>query len=360
MLIWIAIYSSFTTATFTDEFVLLLSTIEFWGSVVLSVALAIGMWILRFQFGIFLNIIPGPRFISKFFTATYYPTDRELVREMWVLGDLKDQLGIPHRRDRPKKGDLEATPMFQGHYRERSTSDIASLELPYQPTQAAHRSPGLNELDPSSSSKSLTPVAVDSKFVVDENNEWDTETPIQRQPIQPPPSSLSYYSASDIPPPSPLPEQNIYTPRTSRSQSSSNMSSVAGGPVAVGYGTSLQPPSHYSSPRPTPPQTPPAHGTYNAGEYEMRVRSSPRGPAYTERSQSSISHITERTETSFVTAPEGSIDEGYNYPSHSQSRDSETATIRGQISNTDYRHEPWRESGQSQSSQYSVSGPHAL
>jgi len=52
------------------------------------------------------------------------PLDRDIVREMWVYGDLKDRLGIKHRKDR-KKGDIEGTPMFhQPHARSHSEVSV--------------------------------------------------------------------------------------------------------------------------------------------------------------------------------------------------------------------------------------------
>jgi hypothetical protein len=45
MIIWIAVYSLFTTSTFTSEFVELLGTVDFWASVLLSVVLAIGTYL---------------------------------------------------------------------------------------------------------------------------------------------------------------------------------------------------------------------------------------------------------------------------------------------------------------------------
>ncbi|KIJ56259.1 hypothetical protein M422DRAFT_219400 [Sphaerobolus stellatus SS14] len=371
MIIWIGIYSLFVTATFLDEFVILLSTIEFWGTVMLSVAIAL-----------------GPRFICKFVTAAWYPTDREIVREMWVLGELKDNLGIPHRRNKHReKIDVEAAPtyeaapMFEMHYRERNPSENGSMDVSYE-RQAAilpaameddrFSTDKFSQPDPS---KSLSHVDVSNTFVVAEGNEWDMETPIQRP--QPPLSSLSYYSASDIPPPSPFPEQNIYTPRSPRSQSGSqsvNMSSVAGAPVAVGYGTTLQPPTTYAS-RSTPPHTPPTYSSQGqrpasgasaySGDFEMAVRSPPRTPDVMERSESATSHVTGMSESSFVTAPESGFDHGYDYQSHRQSQDSDAATIRAQPTpnSEPATHDPWRDSrdsAYSQTSQYTISGPHAL
>ncbi|KAI0070171.1 hypothetical protein K474DRAFT_1680362 [Panus rudis PR-1116 ss-1] len=43
---------------------------------------------------------PAPRFIVKFIRTSYFPLDKDIIREMWVKGDLKDRLGISHRRSR--------------------------------------------------------------------------------------------------------------------------------------------------------------------------------------------------------------------------------------------------------------------
>jgi len=50
--------------------------------------------------------------------------DRDIVREMWVYGDLKDRLGIKHRKDR-EKGGIEGTPIFhQPHARSQSEVSV--------------------------------------------------------------------------------------------------------------------------------------------------------------------------------------------------------------------------------------------
>lgn len=45
MLLWVAVYSLFTTSTFTSEFVELLGTIDFWACIILSVILAVGAYV---------------------------------------------------------------------------------------------------------------------------------------------------------------------------------------------------------------------------------------------------------------------------------------------------------------------------
>ena len=66
----------------------------------------------------------APRFLIKFISTSYMPLDRDIVREMWVYGDLKDRLGIKHRKDR-KRGDPEGAPMFhQPHARSQSEVSV--------------------------------------------------------------------------------------------------------------------------------------------------------------------------------------------------------------------------------------------
>ncbi|KAG5220586.1 phospholipid-transporting ATPase [Salix suchowensis] len=48
----------------------------------------------------------APRFLYKFVAQVYFPLDKDIVREAWVMGDLKDQLGIRHRN--PKKNTISA------------------------------------------------------------------------------------------------------------------------------------------------------------------------------------------------------------------------------------------------------------
>ncbi|KAF8528473.1 phospholipid-transporting ATPase 1 [Hysterangium stoloniferum] len=374
MLIWIGVYSLFTTPTFTDEFILLLGTVNFWGAVLISVALAV-----------------GPRFIIRFVSKAYYPTDRDIVREMWVLGDLKDRLGIKHRREKRNRKDVEHTPIFQSEYHERSISEINSLDLPYDAPPRTYiptddppkpsnsdlsKSPTLldTNLDPS---KSTALLGMNSTYVI--NNEWDTETPIAPNPPREMQlSRVSYYSVSDLPPPSPLPEANVYSPRASRAVSAAiTMSSVATNPVSQEHRvtSSLFPPPHRSggSPRTTPPQSPSYHQLISprtarsqtdqssySGNYEMRVRSPPRSPQLDYRAPSPVSHITEQSESSFVTAEEGSRSGPHSRTGSPQLYDEDAATIREQPVGGAENHDPWRDSVYSQSSGYTVSGPHAL
>ncbi|KAG8759000.1 hypothetical protein FRC12_009867 [Ceratobasidium sp. 428] len=96
LLIWIAVYSQFESVDFNDEITILFSTMAFWGAVVLSICVAI-----------------TPRYLVKFFTQAYMPLDKDIIREAWVAGDLKDQLGIKHRK-KSKNSDQESSAVYQG------------------------------------------------------------------------------------------------------------------------------------------------------------------------------------------------------------------------------------------------------
>ncbi|KAG1769683.1 hypothetical protein EV702DRAFT_1250782 [Suillus placidus] len=120
MILWIAIYSFLPVNTFfsnTDGFI---NEVE--------ILFSNDSCLLHF----------APRFLVKFFKSTYTPLDKDLVREMWVGGDLKDRLGICRRKESKNKHvDLETAPMFREPYA-RSASELA-LQQGYEPT--APRSP---------------------------------------------------------------------------------------------------------------------------------------------------------------------------------------------------------------------------
>lgn len=189
----------------------------------------------------------------KFISSAYMPQDRDIVREMWVQGDLKEQLGIQHRRDIKKsaKSNLEQTPMFhRPHF--RSESEISS----FQPDADIHPQPiSRSPLSTPSPSRSNT----GSSLAQSQHSE-DAVTPTARTAMNPSPLTFrgSYYSASNIPVPSPIPGSD-----------EPPMSAVSSQPVAPypqrsppsrsPSGTLLQVP--HINPRNHPPEA-----------YEMHVR----------------------------------------------------------------------------------------
>ncbi|KAG6844765.1 hypothetical protein H0H87_003988 [Tephrocybe sp. NHM501043] len=132
MMLWTVIYSFFLTKDFVDEVIILFGGITFWATVLLSASVAL-----------------APRFIVKFFTTVYTPLDKDIVREMWVKGDLKDQLGLKHRRAKKipkgKQSTLEAAPMFQEQHN-RSLSEVSIIHDRYEPTMTS--SPGPKDNTP--------------------------------------------------------------------------------------------------------------------------------------------------------------------------------------------------------------------
>ncbi|KAI5988265.1 hypothetical protein EDC04DRAFT_2884149 [Pisolithus marmoratus] len=170
MILWVVIYSYFppdnfftSTGAFVDEVEILFSNLVF-----VLVALA-------------------PRFIYKFVRSTYMPLDKDIVRESWVGGDLKDRLGIGHRKmSKNKHSDLEATPMFREPH-VRSASEL-TLHQTYQPTPLA----------PPSAKPEVDETSQDRDTLI-MSSEPDL---LRSQPETSP--HLSYYSPTDIPSPSPI------------------------------------------------------------------------------------------------------------------------------------------------------------
>jgi phospholipid-translocating ATPase len=165
----------------------------------------------------------------KFVTTSYMPMDKDIVREMWVSGDLKDRLGIKHRRSKKNRGSkLEFTPIFHEPHN-RSGSEVSSAHDGYEPTMskspgsAALMSPATKETlwDPPPSRPRDTDIEMQahasyvltkpSLDVATEDLKHSAMT--SRDPLTGSSTALdavsphpSYYSASDIPPSSPLPE----------------------------------------------------------------------------------------------------------------------------------------------------------
>ncbi|KAF8735840.1 Phospholipid-translocating P-type ATPase, partial [Rhizoctonia solani] len=174
LIIWIAVYSQFMSTDFVDEFEILFGSMNFWGCVLLTVCVAI-----------------TPRYLVKAFTQAYMPLDKDIIREAWVAGDLKDQLGIKHRKKR-RGSDYENSALYNNSqslsedgYRAASMS---RGEFDFAPTPGQGPSP----LSPERSTPPLiitTPAA----------DEGDARTPraqtFDRSPGSP--GELSYRSASD-------------------------------------------------------------------------------------------------------------------------------------------------------------------
>ena len=80
--IWTTIYSAFKGQNFYGEVIKLFSSATFWFTVILTPFIAL-----------------APRFIIKLVHLTYWPMDKDIIRERWIVGDLKDELGLKHRSE---------------------------------------------------------------------------------------------------------------------------------------------------------------------------------------------------------------------------------------------------------------------
>ena len=127
---------------------------------------------------------------------------------MWVSGDLKDRLGIRHRKEskNARVSDLESAPMFREPHA-RSASEL-TLSHAYEPTPVQSES-DVNEkrpddsLDVERTTPPLIPVGSSSSSeMVDVRAERAVGA--AGMTVSPSPH-VSYYSSNDIPAPSPIP-----------------------------------------------------------------------------------------------------------------------------------------------------------
>lgn len=272
------------------------------------------------------------------------PLDKDIVREMWVVGDLKDRLGIQHRRGskRQKTDRLEFTPMFHEPHT-RSVSEVSILgRNQYEPTLT--RSPGLSSPLPSrmqDTSLLDTPplskmddVERQTYFVTKPSMEIDTSRDAagnsrSTQSVSPQPS---YYSASDIPEPSPIPG-SVYKLTTGEI---TNSPPPRAGSSSVTVNVPSAPPSSSSHTHTLqPPLTNYGHGRRSTGSevvdasnpevYEMRIRS-PRhdrddhnlSPSPTPHSDSTLSRRPSASDISYATAEEEQEQEWWEHENHDQ------------------------------------------
>ncbi|THH16206.1 hypothetical protein EW146_g4397 [Bondarzewia mesenterica] len=327
MLIWIVIYSFFESFDFINEVVVLFGGVTFWATVILSVMIAL-----------------APRFLVKFLTTTYMPQDSDIVREMWVKGDLKAQLGIKSRREK-KHHDPENAPMFHKPH-SRSASELSEFHEGYEP--ALTSSPGELASPPKAHTLFDTPpqtshyigvqqmdnlqyVDTSSETLRDDNHiPTPTAVPSAYNRFVAPSPAMSYYSASDVPIPSPLPSPLYHQ--------SSNPHAPSAGPYPefVGDGTRT-----YAS-RSNALQVP-------VNAYEMRVRTPPREQQYahTEPPNDPLTdghaHASEPSGATSASSP--TVQLGQASADHHGSHDADDA----EPDNADWR-----------ASTYSYQGPRAL
>ena len=305
------------------------------------------------------------------------PLDKDIVREMWVLGDLKDRLGIKHRRDRKRAAKAEQAPMFHNpHY--RSESEISHAEEDYATPQAY--TPPMSHTPMTDGSPRTTaplmagesPRQLEEGIYIAQGSPVPSPAPSRSQLNASPASQrLSYYSASNIPPPSPLPESNRYHEYTRNSTARSTaygleppMSAVSHSSVT--YSQSPSSPYHLSPPSSATLQVPGMRQQQRSPspqvpeQYEMHVRTptSEQWASYPhEQQQQHLQHPPQglhtplgihtpmATEDSYRTAPDVEED-----PYDGYAPQTATSASHGQQPQDD----SWR------NSTYSYSGPHAI
>ena len=266
----------------------------------------------------------------------YHPLDKDIVREMWVKGDLKDQLGLSHRKAQKGKimsdSNLEAAPMFAIE----DGRSISDLHHNYEPAMADsppyaastgqtiyHDTPPMNDII------ELLPREIGAQHAQPQTKPSDLRVP---PPTSDTPSpNASYYSATDIRIPSPLPspkyelpsgEITTTPPSRRTSIATSRATSIRGrGPLLTPMSTSPQP-SHPLSPDsslaiPTQMYGKRASAGY-PGTYEMQTYEE-QAHGYSSGRNSQISNITSNTvsNTSFATAEDLWIgEEGVSGPNY--------------------------------------------
>lgn len=156
----------------------------------------------------------APRFIIKYYSTVYMPFDKDIVREMWVKGDLKDQLGLSHRNEKRRHGavsaaELETAPMFSDQHA-RSVSELSSHQ--YEPANTT--SPGTTAVDIPLTTRPYTDTTPPNEEQVQylyapQPRQGHGERASPTSPASPHPS---YYSVSELPPPSPQPSPKYRLP----------------------------------------------------------------------------------------------------------------------------------------------------
>lgn len=160
----------------------------------------------------------------KFVTQAYTPLDKDIIREAWVAGDLKDQLGIQHRKRRKNQlADLEHSALYNGSMSEDGGYHPArggNGEFDY-----AARTPGQGLSPLEAEPQNGTPPLI----VTTPADEYDMRTPRGSHfgaGGQGSPGAGSYYSATD----------SSYFVQPQPQQRSPVMTSVNSSQLTVGAG----------------------------------------------------------------------------------------------------------------------------
>lgn len=115
--VWIALYSVWAPVDYYGVVNIVVPTFNFWFTILLTVALAV-----------------GPHWLLRAFRQSYMYLDKDIVREAWVGGTLKDELGVPHRKNHKRRmhRDLE-----EARYHKRSEGMDAYAPASLEMTQVS-------------------------------------------------------------------------------------------------------------------------------------------------------------------------------------------------------------------------------
>lgn len=209
----------------------------------------------------------------KFVSQAYFPLDKEIIREAWVAGDLKERLGVKHRRAK-RNTDPEDASLFRPHAQGSSGASDDQGE-PYEPI--ALRSP----------SRSPAPLAPQTQEGMTQYAS-DMLSGLHEVDQAPPSAANSANEARRVPPspgfqPVPLSARSL-TPAMAEQQGRPHFSNRSRSPT----------------------------------EYEMTNRSESALSSYAQE-RSIASRASRLTDTSFVTASDGGWDGG---------NDDDGATVR--------------------------------
>ena len=163
----------------------------------------------------------------KFVSTSFAPQDADIIRYMWVKGDLKQRLGIkPHRGQQASVDGSPSTPEATPIFREPHARSISEMSTPdgYEP--ALSHSPGdytpptqpeqvhdtPRQISATSEDSSSSPRLPTTVVDTGEDMMLSTPTEAAHTATLSPSPQPSYYSASDIPAPSPLPSPEFRHP----------------------------------------------------------------------------------------------------------------------------------------------------
>lgn len=113
--VWIALYSVWAPVDYYGVVNIVVPTFNFWFTIIITVALAV-----------------GPHWLLRSFRQSYLYQDKDIVREAWVGGTLKDELGIPHRKKHKRRASRDVE---EARYRKRNEALDAYQPTPLEMTQ---------------------------------------------------------------------------------------------------------------------------------------------------------------------------------------------------------------------------------